>query len=110
MEAQVTYEQQIMQTVRRLPFHSRLEALRVLQRLERVEEAGKEAEEEIKPGLPRFMQNMIAAGTLELSEYQHTGLDEQHRHPEPSLEELRRRLKGVSVPIEDYIRAERSKR
>ena len=62
--------------------------------------------------LRRFMQNMIEAGTLELSEYQHTGLDEQHRHPKPSLEEFRRRLreKGVSVPIEEYIRAERSKR
>jgi hypothetical protein len=36
--------------------------------------------------LPRFMQNMIEAGTLKLSEYQHTGLDEQHRHPKPSLE------------------------
>lgn len=108
VEAQVTYEEQIVQTVRRLPIHRRLEALKMLQRLEGAEEA-KAKEAEVEPKLPRFMQNMIEAGTLELSEYQHTGLDEQHRYPEPSLEELRRRLKGISVPIEEYIRAERSK-
>lgn len=111
METQVAYEQQIVQTVRTLPFHRKLEALRMLQRLERVEEAKKEAEEEVKPKLPRFMQNMIEAGTLELSNLADYVKPEYVR-PKANLEELRRRLreKGVSVPIEEYIRAERNKR
>ncbi len=109
MEAQVAYEEQIVQAVRGLPIHRRLEALRVLQRL-RVAEQPEEEETEVQPRLPQFMQNMIEAGTLKLSQYQYTGLDEQHRHPAPSLEELRRRLEGISTPIEEYIRAERSKR
>ncbi len=66
--------------------------------------------EQLISELPRFMQRMIAAGRLKLSEYQYTGLEEQHRHPHPSLSELRRQLEGVSVPIEEYIRAERDKR
>jgi len=111
METPATYEQQIVQTVRRLPFHRRLEALRMLQRLERVEEAKKEAEEEVEPTLPRFMQNMIEAGTLELSNLSDY-VETKPVRPRISLEEFRRRLreKGVSVPIEEYIRAERSKR
>lgn len=116
MQAQVAYEEQIVQTVRKLPMHRRLEALRMLQELEKAEEREKETErktekekdDELK--LPRFMQTMIEAGTLELSTYEDSGLDEEHRHPAPSLEELRRRLQGISVPIEEYIRAERSKR
>ena len=72
---------------------------------------GAKGKPEEKIRLPQFMQNMIEAGTLKLSEYQYTGL-EQHRHPKPSLEEFRRRLreKGISVPIEEYIHAERRKR
>lgn len=105
----MAYEEQIVQAVRGLPIHRRLEALRVLQRL-RVAEQPEEEETEVQPRLPQFMQNMIEDGTLKLSQYQYTGLDEQHRHPAPSLEELRRRLEGISTPIEEYIRAERSKR
>lgn len=114
MEAQVAYEEQIVQTVRKLPLHRRLEALKMLQELERAEETEKEAERETgkesRRKLPRFMQNMIEAGTLELSAYEDSGLDEEHRHPAPSLEKLRQCLRGISVPIEEYIRAERSKR
>ncbi len=99
----VMYEQQIVETVRRLPPDKQRRALELVEELEREEPAP-------TPKLPRFMELMIEEGTLKLSEYEDSGLDEKHRHPAPSLEELRRRLKGVSVPIEEYIRAERSKR
>jgi len=105
MDAAIAYEEQIVSTVRRLPFHKRLEVLRIVQRMER-----EVVEEESKLKLPQFMQNMIAAGTLELSDLA-SYVKADSASPRVSLEEFRHRLrkKGVSVPIEEYIRKERSK-
>jgi hypothetical protein len=106
MDAAMAYEEQIVSTVRRLPFHKRLELLRIVQRMER-----EVVEEESRLKLPQFMQNMIAAGTLELSDLASYVKTDPTR-PQVSLQEFRRRLreKGVSVPIEEYIREERGKR
>lgn len=117
MQAQVAYEEQIVQTVRKLPLHRRLEALRMLQELENAEEREKEAERKTEKekddelNLPRFMQNMIEAGILELSNLD-AYVKSKSTEPQVSLEEFRRRLreKGITVPVEEYIRAERSKR
>jgi len=106
MNTPVAYEEQIISTVRRLPSRKKLEVLKFVQQME------KEAvEEETKPKLPQFMQNMIAAGTLELSDFARYMKTDPVK-PQVSLEEFRRRLreKGVSVPIEKYIREERDKR
>jgi len=105
MEAATAYEEQIVSTVRRLPSHKRLEVLRLVQQMER------EIEEEAKSTLPQFMQNMIAAGTLELSDLA-SYIKADSARTRISLEEFRHRLreKGVSVPIEEYIREERGKR
>jgi len=106
MDTPVAYEEQIVSTVRRLPSHKRLEVLRIVQRMER-----EVVEEEARPRLPQFMQNMIAAGTLELSDLA-SYVQFDPTRPQVSLEEFRCRLrnKGVSVPIEEYIREERGKR
>jgi hypothetical protein len=106
MDAAMAYEEQIVSTVRRLPFHKRLELLRIVQRMER-----EVVEEEARLTLPQFMQNMIAAGTLELSDLASYVKTDPTR-PQVSLQEFRRRLreKGVSIPIEEYIREERGKR
>ena len=106
MDASVAYEEQIVGTVRRLPSHKRMEVLRIVQRKER-----EGVEEEASSRLPQFMQDMIAAGTLELSDLaSYVKIDPTR--PQVSLEEFRHRLrdKGVSVPIEEYIREERGKR
>jgi hypothetical protein len=106
MDAAIAYEEQIVSTVRRLPTHKRLEVLRIVQRMER-----EVMEEESRLKLPQFMQNMIAAGTLELSDLA-SYVKTDPAKPQASLEEFRRRLreKGVSVPIEEYIRGERNRR
>jgi hypothetical protein len=106
MDAAMAYEEQIVSTVRRLPFHKRLELLQIVQRMER-----EVVEEESRLKLPQFMQNMIAAGTLELSDLASYVKTDPAR-PQVSLQEFRRRLreKGVSIPIEEYIREERGKR
>lgn len=106
MDVAIAYEEQIVRGVRRLPSHKRLEVLRIVQRM------GREVvEEESMLRLPRFMQNMIAAGTLELSDLA-SYMKTDPARPQVRLEDFRRRLreKGVSVPIEEYIRGERSKR
>ncbi len=105
MDAAIAYEEQIVSTVRRLPFHKRLEVLRIVQRMER-----EVVEEESRLQLPQFMQNMIAAGTLELSDLA-SYMKTDPSGPQVRLEEFRRRLreKGVPVPIEEYIREERDK-
>ena len=99
MDAAIAYEEQIVNTVRRLPFHKRLEVLRIVQRMAR-----EVVEEESRLRLPQFMQNMIAAGTLELSGLA-SYVKADSARPRVSLEEFRHRLreKGVSVPIEEYI-------
>jgi len=75
-------------------------------------------EEESRLRLPQFMQNMIAAGALELSDLASHVLSASEGYvkadsarPRVSLEEFRHRLreKGVSVPVEEYIREERGK-
>jgi hypothetical protein len=68
-------------------------------------------EEESRLKLPQFMQNMITAGTLELSDLA-SYVKTDPAKPQARLEEFRHRLreKGVSVPIEEYIREERGKR
>jgi hypothetical protein len=106
MDAAIAYEEQIVSTVRRLPFHKRLELLRIVQRMER-----EVVKEESRLKLPQFMQNMIAAGMLELSDLASYVKTDPTR-PQVSLQEFRRRLreKGVSIPIEEYIREERGKR
>lgn len=106
MEAAIAYEEQIVSTVRRLPSHKRLEVLRLVQQMER-----EIMEEEAKSTLPQFMQNMIAAGTLELSRLA-SYVKADSARPRVSLEEFRHRLreKGISVPIEEYIREERGER
>lgn len=106
MEAVTAYEEQIVSTVRRLPSHKRLEVLRLVQQMER-----EIREEEAKSTLPQFMQNMIAAGMLELSDLA-SYVKADSARPRVSLEEFRHRLreKGVSVPVEEYIREERGKR
>jgi hypothetical protein len=106
MDAAIAYEEQIVSTVRRLPAHKRLEVLQIVQRMER-----EVVEEESRLKLPQFMQNMIAAGTLELSDLA-SYVKTDPAKPQASLEEFRRRLreKGVSVPIEEYIRGERNRR
>lgn len=106
MDAAIAYEEQIVSTVRRLPFHKRLELLRIVQRMAR-----EVVEEESRLKLPQFMQNMIAAGTLELSDLA-SYVKTDPAKPQARLEEFRHRLreKGVSVPIEEYIREERGKR
>jgi hypothetical protein len=106
MEAAIAYEEQIVSTVRRLPFHKKLEVLRIVQSMER-----EVVEEESKLRLPQFMQNMIAAGTLELSDLA-SYMKTDPARPRVSLEEFRHHLreKGSSVPVEDYIREERGKR
>ncbi|MFQ5812772.1 MAG: hypothetical protein ACE5I2_06235 [Anaerolineae bacterium] len=106
MDTAIAYEEQIVRGVRRLPSHKRFEVLRIVQRMER-----EVAEEKPKLRLPQFMQNMIAAGTLELSDLA-SYMKTDPARPQVRLEEFRRRLreKGISVPIEEYIRAERNKR
>jgi hypothetical protein len=106
MDAPVAYEEQIMSTVRRLPSRKRLEVLKIVQQMEK-----EEVEQKSQPKLPQFMQNMIAAGTLELSDLARYRKTDPVK-PQVSLEEFRRRLRerGVSVPIEKYIREERDKR
>ena len=106
MDAPMACEEQILSIVRKLPSHKRLEVLKFVQQMEK-----ETVEKETKPRLPQFMQNMIAAGTLELSDLaSYVKIDSTK--PQVSLEEFRRRLreKGVTVPIEEYIREERGKR
>lgn len=107
MDVAIAYEEQIVRGVRRLPSHKRLEVLRIVQRMERE----MIIEEESRLRLPKFMQNMIAAGTLELSDLAGYMKADSARS-RVSLEEFRHRLreKGVSVPVEEYIREERGKR
>ena len=106
MDVAIACEEQIVRGVRRLPSHKRLEVLRIVQRMER-----EVVEEESRLRLPQFMQNMIAAGTLELSDLA-SYMKTDPARPQVRLEEFRRRLreKGISVPIEEYIRGERNKR
>jgi len=104
MDAAIAYEEQIVSTVRRLPSHKRLEVLRIIQRMER-----EVVEEESRLKLPQFMQNMIAAGTLELSDLA-SYMKTDPARSQVSLEEFRHRLreKGISVPVEKYIREVKS--
>jgi hypothetical protein len=106
MDTAIAYEEQIVRRVKRLPSHKRLEVLRIIQRMEM-----EVVEEEPELRLPQFMQNMIAAGALELSDLA-SYMKTDPARPQVRLEEFRRRLreKGISVPIEEYIRAERNKR
>ncbi len=116
MDAQLTYyEAQIVQTVRRLPFRRQQEVLRLLRQMERREQeqpALKEDDiEQPVNRLPRFMQRMIAEGKLKLSNLDQYVEDQ----PGPSDERLKRLRKylvenDINIPVEEYIRAERSKR
>ena len=116
VDAQLTYyEAQIVQTVRRLPFRRQQEVLRLLRQMERREQeqpALKEDDiEQPVNRLPRFMQRMIAEGKLKLSNLDQYVEDQ----PGPSDERLKRFRRylvenDITIPVEEYIRAERSKR
>ncbi len=67
--------------------------------------------EQLISELPRFMQRMIAEGKLKLS-----NLDQYVKsQPGPSDERLKRLRRylvenDITIPVEEYIRAERDKR
>ncbi len=67
--------------------------------------------EQLISELPRFMQRMIAAGKLKLSNLGQY-VEDQPGPSDERLKRLRRYLveNDITIPVEEYIRAERDKR
>lgn len=76
----------------------------------RVQKTKSEKKSEPKQTLSGAIAKLVKEGKLELSDCSDFGLNEDWFVPTVTLEELREQLKGVSVPIEEYIRHERDKR
>jgi hypothetical protein len=60
--------------------------------------------------LPESMIRMLGEGKLRIVNYPIRDLDEKYPKPKMSLKEFRESSSSTSIPIEEYIRQERSKR
>jgi hypothetical protein len=60
--------------------------------------------------LPASMIRMLEEGRLCIAHYPIEDLDEKYPKPKMGLKEFRESLSRTSIPIEEYIRQERSKR
>jgi len=58
--------------------------------------------------LPASMNRMLEEGRLRIAYYPVEDLDEKYPKPKMGLKEFRESLSSTSIPIEEYIRRERS--
>ena len=106
MDSQVAIkmEHELLGEIRALPAEKQKEALGIIRGLKR-------EQEDIRGlRLPGAVAAMVETGEIELSDRQDIGVGNEDQEPSITLEELRARLSEVSVPIEEYIRGERSRR
>ena len=108
MSESISIEEKIASVVRRLPQMKKVELLDFAEWLS--QKAESEKEEKSKRTLPEAIVKLVEEGKLELSDCSDFGLNDDWFIPTATLEELREQMKGVSVPIEEYIRHERDKR
>jgi hypothetical protein len=59
--------------------------------------------------LPTSMIRMLEEGRLRIAHYPIEDLDEKYPRPKMGLKEFRESLSRTSIPIEEYIRRERSR-
>lgn len=108
MSESISIEEKIAFIVRRLPEMKKAEVLDFVEWLNQKTKSEKKSEP--KQTLSGAIAKLVKEGKLELSDCSDFGLNEDWFVPTVTLEELREQLKGVSVPIEEYIRHERDKR
>ncbi|HIE28839.1 TPA: DUF2281 domain-containing protein [Candidatus Poribacteria bacterium] len=108
MSESISIEEKIAFVVRQMPEMKKAEVLDFAEWLSQKIESEKESKPE--QTFSRALAKLMEEGKLELSDCSDFGLNEDWFVPTVTLEELRKRLKDVSVPIEEYIRRERDKR